>query len=385
MLKSHSTKDFLYRCLNASIIMILVVTLAVSSTTVSQAQSGQSDPASPATVPSILVASGIVNDFSRVSTVLMWHSAGYCYNGSTAPSTAAPASTTDVLETVTRVSVIYASPNHELYSKDIRATNACNPYVFSRVVYDGTFAYWVDATGLVKMSKDANLGDAPTLVSAAFNDQQPYQITLDSQYIYLSRAAYGSCGLFCATRATMDKVDKTTGAVAGLDCTLLLGCPYGVDLKVDPSGRYLYYIDTNGSLEQMNLSSPTTIVKLADHVTSYFPEGVVLAGCGGLYCWNNDYIFIAHGLTAAGQTHEILRYDNSYGANPQSTVIYTSSYTLGDSINDLVVDSNEIFFNELRENVPCVGCFLTTYTGWFYRSGRANASSLANIYQTALS
>jgi hypothetical protein len=376
MLKNILGKQFYYRCFNAVMIVVLALSMIVNTATISQAQSG-TQPQAPLDVPYAIVSDGIVSDFSRVSTVIDWHSAGSCYNPPKAPTANSPAITADVAESITRVSLINASPNHKIYDKDLRATNNCNQYAFSKVVYDGAFAYWVDATGLVKLSKNANLGDAPTLISGSFADQKPYQIAVDGQFVYLSRDGYVNCGVFCfSNNPRLVKVDKNLGTVTGLDCSILSGCPYGVNLKVDPGSRYLYYMDTAGSLEQMDLSTPTTIIKLADHVTSYFPEGYLSLGCFKLICLYSDNIFIARGLTS-GATHEIVKYNNSTAV---PTSIYTSNYAYDVSINDLTVDANEIFFYEVRQNVPCNGCFIS-YTPWLFRSGKANQNSLANIYQ----
>ena len=83
------------------------------------------------------------------------------------------------------------------------------------------------------------------------------------------------------------------------------------NLKVDPGENYLYYIDTSGTLQRMDLSSPTTIHPLATNVHSYFPEGVRYSPCGLVLCVF-DYVFIGRGVTAAGNTHEIMRYNNRH-------------------------------------------------------------------------
>ena len=338
-------------------------------------------PASPLDVPDTIVNSGTVSDFTRVSTVLFWHSTGSCAVIIHAPATSQPAANPgDVLETVNRVSLIGASPDRQLYSKDLRVTNSCNPYLFSKVVADSNFLYWVDATGLVKLSRNANPGDVPQVLSAKFVDQRPYSIAIGNQSIYLSRNGYSSCGIICIfNNPLMEKVDKNTGTATGLDCQVLHGCPYGVNLKVDPGERYLYYIDTSENLNRMDLSNPTTIATLAANTTAYYPEGNRFLGCTLYICRYSDLVFIAHGLTTAGATHEILAYSNT---NSNSSIIYTSNYGLAVSINDLTVDSNEIFFYEVREDTVCGGGFIC-YTAWLFRSGRGNAISLANIYQTA--
>lgn len=336
----------------------------------------------PLDVPETVVGSGIVNDFYRASTVLEWHSKGYCPPIIKNPQQPqAPADPGDVLETVNRVSLTGVSPDRRLYSRDVRVTNSCNPYFLSNVVFDGNYMYWVDQSGLEKLSRNANVGDVPTVLTNAVADGQPYQIALNGQFVYLSRGAYVSSGpikFFNPSR--MEKVDTSSGVLTGLDCTLvlgILGCPYGVDLKVDPSGRYLYYIDTNKALQRMDLSSPTTIKQLATNVNSYFPDGSRFF-CVKFICISSDVVFIGRGLTTPGNTQEILSFNN---ANNTSTQIYSSSYTNGASINDITADANEIFFFEVRENT-CTGICFPSYTGWLYRSGRGNASALANIYQT---
>jgi hypothetical protein len=374
----------------ASSLVVFVLLLAPVSAAGAQSNSASADevgsspptaPSAPLDIPETLVGSGTVSDFVRVNTVLYWHTAGYCYNPPHGPT--APANAGDIAEAITRTSTIYVSPDRGLYYKDIRATNGCNQYVFSRIVADDNYLYWVDATGLVKLSKNANVSDTPQVLSNFFSDQKAYQIAIDSQYIYLSRDGYSSgCPNFCFYHPPrLDKIDKTTGTVTGLDCTVLLGCPYAVNMKVDPGERYLYYIDFSGNLQRMDLSNPTSIRQLATDVHSYFPDGSRFLGCtiNPFKCFYSDYVFIGRGATAAGQTHEIIRYDNS---SETAVNIYTSSWSQDVSINDIVSDGTEIFFYEVRADVVCGGCF-QTYTAWLYRSGRSNANSLANIYQYA--
>ena len=140
----------------------------------------------------LVVGGGTVTDFTHNDTVLYWHSSGSCFSSpKLRPS---PTNVGDIQETVSRVSTIGTSPDRQIYAKDLRATNGCKPYVFSQVVADADYLYWVDASGLVKLSKNANPGDAPQVLNASFTDQKPYQITSDSTYVYLSRDSYAVCG-----------------------------------------------------------------------------------------------------------------------------------------------------------------------------------------------
>lgn len=265
-------------------------------------------PNAPLDVPETVVGSGVVNDFDRVSTVLEWHSQGYCPPIIKSPQQPQnPTAAGDVLETVNRVSLTGVSPDRRLYSRDVRATNNCNKYFLSNVIFDGDYMYWVDPSGLEKLSRNAVVGDTPTVLSGAFADGQPYQIVMGTNFIFLSREAYCP-GTICILRpALLDKVDKNTGAATGLDCSPYpVGCPYGVNLKVDPGERYLYYIDTNKALHRVNLSSPTTNKSMATNVTSYFPDGSRFHGCIKISCFFSDVVFIARGPVAAGSTHEIL-------------------------------------------------------------------------------
>ncbi len=365
----------------------LTVNVVSMSNTVDQIppSSTPSAPAVPLDVPQLFVNSGYVSDFMRVNTVLYWHTAGSCYTPPGGPDGGDQPllNPGDVAEAVTRTSTInfvarYIA-NRELYYKDLRVTNSCNPYVFSRVVADNDNLYWVDATGLVKLSRNATPSDTPQVLSASFSDQKPYQIAVGSQYVYVSRDGYeAGCPLFCHyITPVLDRIDKTSGVVSGLDCQLVTGCPVALDLKVDPGERYLYYLDGSGNLQRMDLSNPASITQLAAQVHSYYPEGSHLI-CIQLNCLHIDFVFIGLGATAAGQPHQIVRYDNLTNT---SAVIYTSSDTTDTvSINDITSDGNNLFFFEVRTNSCAPFC---SYTAWLYRSGRSNASGLANIYQSS--
>ncbi|HEX9114911.1 MAG TPA: hypothetical protein VGA61_02500, partial [Anaerolineae bacterium] len=357
-------------------------------------------PSAPLDLPEALVSSG-ASDFMRVDTTLYWHSIAACAPIIKAPAAAtpspaapkAPAANGDNPETISRLSTIYAGPTRLIFYQNApRGANDCNPYkMYSRVVADQNFLYWVDANGLEKLSRNANPGDAPQLLAGGFNDQQPYQIAVGIQFIYLSRAGYNGCGIFhCLIFPSLDKVDKTSGAVTSLEPAGLLNTVYGFDLKVDPGERYLYFRQTGGggatALQRMTLTSPGTWTTLESDATAYYPAGRRLIGCVRFICFFSDDVFVAHGSTAAGALHEILRYD--YGASataPTITSIYQSSDTADSvSINDIVSDGSNIFFFEQRSNA-CIGICFTTYTGWLFRSGIANANTLANIYQTGAS
>jgi len=106
-------------------------------------------------------------------------------------------------------------------------------------------------------------------------------------------------------------------------------------------------------LQRMDLSNPTSLTQLSTQVHSYYPEGKLYTPCGQFLCIS-DYVFIGRGNTAAGQTHEIVQYNNG---DSSSTSIYTSSWTDQVSINDIVSDGSEIFFYEVRADLVCGGCF----------------------------
>ncbi len=100
---------------------LIVLLLCAVVASIMLVRSVSAAPETPQDMPEILVASGVVSDFTRVNTVLYWHSVGSCYTPPGGPSS--PTFTSDVAEAVTRTSTIYASPTRGLYYKDLRATN----------------------------------------------------------------------------------------------------------------------------------------------------------------------------------------------------------------------------------------------------------------------
>ena len=372
---------FISRILNICLLLALLLTILGSNTVLAANTAAPAGPQSPTTTPETVVNTGGVSDYFRVGSVAYWHSAGSCYT----PTGSAPGSDqpgvnsvnlSDVLETANRVSLIGAAQQRTLYSKDLRATNSCAQYVFSRIVADNDFLYWVDATGLVKLSKNANLGDAPQLVSANFNDKRAYEITIGGNYIYLSRAG-AACGpgLCFPIYPLMNKVDKTTGAISGIDCLLGSGCPYGHNMKVDPGGRYLYYLNSSNTLYRKDLSGATAAISIATKVTAYFPEGRIPCVSG---CSYTDKVFFAQQNVSQVP---YISYRDFELSNNSAVTIYTSNSPRQASINDLVSDKSAIFFFEVRQDVY-TGGLLYTYTGWLFRAGRAIPSNPANIYQT---
>ena len=325
------------------------------------------------TAPEVLVNTTGVSDFYRVGTVVYWHTVGDCYTppaivaGAADPAVPNATNLADVPEATLRLSLIGSTQQRKLYSKDIRATNNCAPYGFSRVVGDDNYAYWVDATGLVKLSRNANLGDVPTVVSATFNDKLPYEIAIGGNYIFLSRAAPTCTGICIIDYPIMKMVDKSTGAVTGLDCSLN-GCPYGHNMKADPNGRYLYYLNSSNTLYRKTLDNSSATISIATNVTAYYPEGRFATNI--FFGTFSDKLFYAKGKQIFSRDYE----------NSTTTAIYTSNSITPVSINELISDRSSLFFFEVREEY-CPSCLIHTYTGWLFRALRTSSVG-SNIYQT---
>ncbi|MFN8470121.1 MAG: hypothetical protein U0X20_31490, partial [Caldilineaceae bacterium] len=175
---------------------------------------GQSVPASPQAttdVPSPMVSSG-VHSFYLAAPKLFWDSnadcpltppnlaahppaagaAGAATPTASAPSAAAaPASPTagnaagDPV-TVQRIRTTGGSVRNIFVKNDPRDPGVCNPYsIYSKIVADDQYLYWLDAAGLQKLSVDANPGDAPQQLQNAFwSDTDPLDLAVGPNDVY---------------------------------------------------------------------------------------------------------------------------------------------------------------------------------------------------------
>src|SRR5262249_29862143 len=94
-----------------------------------------------------------------------------------------PAPSVNHFEKIQRIAV-YGSLTRTLYSHQVNTNCPENPDVWSNLVSDNNFVYWMSgAQGVVKLSVDANVGDAPTLIDGL--PDAPAEFRLEGGTLYV--------------------------------------------------------------------------------------------------------------------------------------------------------------------------------------------------------
>ena len=290
----------------------------------------QAEPAAPADDPSALVASG-VSDYTLAAPKLFWHtSVPICPPADPAAGLAPLA---QIPEIISRIAT-YGGATRELYHV---LRNCGAGQILSNLVADATDIYWLGATGLMHLSTNANVGDAPQLVNSLVSGSGYVALTSDRIYTLIP-----------------DGVDTRLNYVLKSNHqTVNLGYvdPSAKDVQTD--GSYLYY-RVGTTLYRVDPSEG--IAQIATGVTGYYPEGKRLTYCtvNPFHCNYTNHVYVAKGRS-------IYIYDNdtnSLASSPTYTSIDVTA-----SIYGLVSDFGHLFFFESRQaTCPSPPCFIPYIT-----------------------
>lgn len=333
-------------------------------------------PDAPLDVPDTLVAGG-VNDYTVAAPKVFWRSRdctpkppalANAADESSAPEAApAPivpqspespdaASLTDS-ESISRVAV-QGSPTRVLYSAS--ASGYCGALAHvanSNIVADADYLYWVTDQGLVRLSTNANPGDAPQVFTPGITSYYPAELAIDSDNVYVLTTTN-------SPSSTIRKISKANGAPTTLrnigQLARNLQVSHAFSFIGQYSGDYVYWID-GGVLRRLNLNT-NALDNVASGVIQYYAEGGRTFCSGQFGCTTTDLVFLTTG-----------RY--LFTANNKSLGSVTQIHDTGDpndTIYDIVTGGDHVFF--LQEHfVPCAPqpCFGGAYTDYVYRRGRS--------------
>jgi hypothetical protein len=232
------------------------------------------------------------------------------------------------------------------------------------IVADDDYVYWVSDAygGVVRLSTNANPGDAPELLSDAVSGYS--ELAQDEDNVYAMSKTGGGIYRIAKSNGSIELVASNPGT-----------SPH--DLQAD--GKYVYWI-TGGVLKRVVRSSSwiKLILDIATGVTGYYPEGRQLSYCIiGVGCYYNEYVFIGRG-------RQVVRYDNMTGDT--SAAIYTSSDS-GASVHTLVSDPSallqgHLFLVESRE-VSC-DVFWCTYENVLVRLENRGGGTADTLHTTGV-
>jgi hypothetical protein len=295
--------------------------------------------------PTVMVSSGITS-YTLVAPKVFWYTGvPPCPPSEVNPASQAPAAYT---ETIKRIAS-YGSPVRTLYSEQ---KNCNQNAVVSNIVSDGSYLYWLGPTGLMRLSTDANPGDAPQLVNALVTPP--------------GEVADGGDKIFVIHHNTGGSNTQVSYVLKSNNQNVFLATPgnYAGNLKFD--GTYVYYV-VAGNLIRQNPGVDGGIT-LATGVSGYYPEGLRLLLCtiNPIRCYYSNSVYIGKGAS-------IYVYNNlnsSLGASP----IYTSVDNTG-LVYELTTDFGHLFFYE-RRTIPCSPdpCF-ASYSYVLQRTARSGGAA----------
>ena len=307
-----------------------------------------------AETPHVLVPNG-VTDFSLGGAKVFWHTWSGCLPGLDGAWPANPQSP----EVLRRIAAAGSNTRTLFSHNPPHPDYQCNPYAFlSRVLADNDFVYWVDETGLVRLSVEANIGDPTELLSSAFQGdpgRHPLEVAQDASFIYaIERASRGG-------GSRVWKVSKDDGE------SRVLSSPSTVARQVASDGQYAYWID-GGNLARYRLQGgrgfPQSTIA-SNGITAFYAEGRKNQIFGNA----SHFVFFARG-------RRLYRYNNIGGVT--SPALYTSELSgaeiysirsLGGNLISSLGAASGIYFFEKRK-IPCTDCIFSSYTQHLYRIPR---------------
>lgn len=293
--------------------------------------------------PIVMVEEG-ANDHTLGGNKLYWRTLSDCSEP--------PGRTPQDPEIIQRIFTSGSMKRTLLYENDSRPTHECNPYhIYSNIVADSNYVYFADDSGLVRLSASANIGDAPTLMSATI------QSTGNSRKVLLSQNnTHVFAMIYMAHNTTTQvwairKSDSTQEIVANFS-------GFARDLSSDET--YIFWIvpSSNTLIMAYRFVAGYTTETITTGVASFATEGEKTYCLMG--CTTTHYVFIA-------KNNQIFRYDVLTQA--MSAALYTSSSPDAPYIYNITTDGLFVFFYERRENLPCPECLLI-YTQVLFRMNR---------------
>ena len=279
-------------------------------------------PATPhgslAAAPDAFVANG-VNTFALAAPKIFWYDAPYC--PSSPKGNRQPSMLPSDDPAVINRAATYGSQTRQIFNRnDPRPDGTCNPYDIAshNIIADTQFVYWVDASGLVRLPADANVGDPPVLLTSAITGYS--QLAQDSTFVY-AMTANGAVWRVAKTGGNADRIATSQGGPS--------------ESQLASDGLNLYWIG-NGNLWAVDpdpyTERPDPYI-ITDNVTAFYAQPQC-SGCSPAYD-----VYIAHG-------NRVDRYNNATG---NTTPIYQSSvgqawiYTItGDSANLFMFETRPI-------------------------------------------
>ena len=358
-------------------LVVIVISLFLTGLLVPAPLSAQDAPSAPAQMalsepPTTLVAASElfnegVTSFSVPSPGLFWQLDAFC--PFVPPGAAASASAPDATDGASDFFVKRKTVRNEETRTLMRTTDptpgtGCNRYqIYSNIVADQSYVYWVDNTGLVRLPVTANVGDTPQLFKSDYATTNPVELVMTSDRVLVLGNTPGTGGPFGTLgNSFVEAVNKATGEITFIEFYLFNA---GIrSLAYD--GEYYYFLEFDNTL--VRVDSAGTAVTVAENVDTFYPEGSQ-SFCLQLACTTTKYVFYS-------QDNLIRRYDNVDGA---TVLLQTRAVNVG----TMVAARSSFFLNSLyffeTISIP-TGPFTATRTHSLYRVGRTPNATPELLY-----
>lgn len=302
--------------------------------------------------PSALAGDGDVASFAIASSALYWAAQEVCI-----PAMLAQAG--DGKEALSRIPT-YGGEVRKLYEVAVDTIGGgCDAgQIFrSNLVADQSYVYWVNAANkLVRLSREANVGDAPTTLLNTVFPGAPVGLALSDTAIFVLATSAG--------KSTIYRVQQSNSSLTTVDALNSSAS------QLRAADDYVYWI-SGGCLYRAAAGRGGWVVTALEcgGVTSYFPEGERTT-CLISFCSTTDYVFI-------GKGKQVIRHSNGDGAE---TVVYTSASSNPETfIHAITSDGIRMYLFERRE-LDCGDLCFPPSDFALYRSGRANDTSAALLH-----
>jgi hypothetical protein len=333
-----------------------------TATTLTRNQSSAND------IPDALVASGVTT-YAVAAPKVFWQRRDCTVRppalAANTNEAGAGAQLTD-LEQINRVAV-QGSPPRAVYA--ISADGYCGALANrakSNIAADAENIFWITDQGLLRLSVNANAGDAPEVFAASITSAQSAEVAMDSDFVY-------ALTVDGANNGAVYKIAKSDGTVTPLTSatgTFPNALQVSHAARAGYTGDYVYWL-SNGALRRHNLNSGA-IDTLAPNVSAYFAEGFRFS-CSGFTCTSSDFVYYGSGSA-------VYRLNNATLASP--TLLYDTG-DANDRIYSLSTTGDALFFLE-EHFVPCTPqpCFGGTFVDYLRRRAR-NTGGTTDLLATS--
>jgi Viral BACON domain/Metallo-peptidase family M12B Reprolysin-like len=324
------------------------------------AQTRFSAPLAPQDTPDTLVSGG-VTEYTIAAPKLFWHTgpAPCPPHGPTGANQSPTAPADNFIDSIGRIAV-QGSLTRTVYFQQLVCDGLAGQILSKNIVADANYLYFTTATGLYRLSVNANVGDPPELMNALVSGYA--ELAIDDTNIFL--LTYDG-----SNNTTLSTVDKSTKAYvsrsgAGVSAgNLQVSYSYWLGTEY-----YFAYWLQGGVLHRFNMDTASvTDINPGSNVYAYYPEGGLFYSCG-LGCFGtSDLIYLSTGQVVKTYNNR----NDTFGASN----IYDAG--TNNAIYDLVTDGNQLFM--LQSFTSACGLF-SCYTDYVVRHARSASASADYLY-----